>query len=273
MDATSLPYGMRKIMLTPYTDASGTVLATQSVRLPNARTLSFSDTEEFSELRGDDRVVAQHGNGSAVEWEMESGGLPFEAYKVMAGGTIVETGTSGSLRRVYSKKVTDQRPYFRIEGQAISDSGGDVHAVIYRAKATGELSGEFSDGEFFLTSASGVGIAMPDDYIDAELQNMLYEFIQNEQVTDFTEPNPTTAPVISSATPSGQGAGGTVLLQGDRFSSATGVTAGGTAGTNVTVHSDELLSFDLPAGTAGSTDIIVTTAAGASEPFAYTRAA
>lgn len=273
MDATSLPYGMRKIMLTPYTDQAGTTLATSSVRLPNARTLSFSDTEEFSELRGDDRVVAQHGNGSAVEWEMESGGLPFEAYKVMAGGTIVETGTAGSLRRVYSKKVTDQRPYFRIEGQAISDSGGDVHAVIYRCKATGELSGEFADGEFFLTSASGVGIAMPEDYIDVDLRNTLYDFIQNEQVTDFVEPNPTTAPVITAATPSGQGTGQTVLLQGDRFSSATGVTVSGTAGTNLTIHSDELASFDLPTGTAGSVNIIITTTAGSSDPFAYTRAA
>lgn len=176
---TSVPYGLRDIKLTPYTDASGSTLATTSVDLPIARTLSFSDTESFEELRGDDRVVAQHGNGASVEWEMESGGLPFDAFKVMAGGTIVETGVTPAAKRVFSKKVTDQRPYFKIEGQVISDSGGDVHCIIYRCKATGELSGEFSDGAFFLTSASGVGIGA----VGGPNADKLYDFVQNESVT------------------------------------------------------------------------------------------
>ncbi|UVF61356.1 major tail protein [Microbacterium phage Sparcetus] len=182
---TSVPYGLRDIKLTPYTDALGTILADASVDLPIARTLSFSDTETFEELRGDDRVAAQHGNGAQVEWEMESGGLPFDAFRVMAGGTVVESGVTPSQVRVYSKKVTDQRPYFRIEGQVISDSGGDVHCIIYRAKATGELSGEFADGSFFLTSASGVGLAMPS----GENVDKLYDFVQNETVTPFAEPS------------------------------------------------------------------------------------
>lgn len=181
---TALPYGIRDIKLTAFTDAAGTVLATTSVDLPNARTLSFSDTEDFNELRGDDRVVASHGNGSAVSWDLESGGLSFEAFKTMSGGTIVESGTGTTAKRVYSKKVTDQRPYFRVEGQAISDSGGDLHTVIFRCKATGELSGEFKDGEFYLTAASGVGIA-PVSGPDAD---KLYDFVQNATVTPFAEP-------------------------------------------------------------------------------------
>jgi hypothetical protein len=181
---TALPYGIRSCYLTPYTDVNGTVLAATSIKLPNARTFSFSDSEDFEELRGDDRVVAQHGNGSAVEWDLESGGLPFEAYKAMAGGTIVESGTGATGRKVYSKKVTDQRPYFRIEGQAISDSGGDVHTIVYRCKATGELSGEFSDGSFFLTSASGVGISV----VSGPNIDKLYDFVQNATVTPFAEP-------------------------------------------------------------------------------------
>lgn len=183
----SLPYGLRDIKLTPYTDAAGTILAATSIDLPVARTLSFTDTEAFEQLRGDDRVAAEHGNGAQVEWELESGGLPFAAFRAMAGGTITESGTEGSAKRVFSKKVTDQRPYFRIEGQVISDSGGDLHAVIYRAKATGELSGEFSDGSFFLTSASGVGHAV----VSGENADKLYDFIQNETVTAFVEPGTT----------------------------------------------------------------------------------
>jgi hypothetical protein len=181
----TLPYGLRDIKITPYTDVAGTVLAAESIDLPVARTLSFTDTEEFEQLRGDDRVAAEHGNGAQVEWELESGGLPFAAFKAMAGGTITESGATPSMKRVFSKKVTDQRPYFRIEGQVISDSGGDLHAIIYRAKATGELSGEFSDGAFFLTSASGVGHAV----VSGPNADKLYDFVQNETVTDFIEPS------------------------------------------------------------------------------------
>lgn len=185
LDNTPLPYGLRDIKITPYTDAAGTTLAIASIDLPVARTLSFSDTEDFEELRGDDRVAAQHGNGAAVDWELESGGLPFEAFQAMAGGTISESGVAPTQVKVFSKKVTDQRPYFRIEGQVISDSGGDLHCVIYRCKATGELSGEFSDGAFFLTAASGVGLAMPAGTPD---EDSLYDFVQNETVTAFVEP-------------------------------------------------------------------------------------
>lgn len=181
---TSVPYGLRDIKLTAYTDAVGVTLDATSVDLPIARTLSFTDTESFEELRGDDRVAASHGNGAQVEWELESGGLPFEAFQIMAGGTVTESGVTPSQKKVFSKKVTDQRPYFRIEGQVISDSGGDLHCIIYRAKATGELSGEFSDGAFFLTSASGVGLAVPSGtHIDK-----LYDFVQNETVTPFVHP-------------------------------------------------------------------------------------
>lgn len=173
----ALPYGLRDVKLTPYTDAAGTVLATTSVDLPVARTLSFSEKEDFEELRGDDSVKTQHGKGAGVEWDLESGGLPFEAFKIMAGGTITETGTTPAQKKVFAKKTTDQRPWFRIEGQVISDSGGDVHCIIHRCKATGDLSGEFSDGSFFLTSASGVGLG---NLVTGADQDVLYSFVQNE---------------------------------------------------------------------------------------------
>lgn len=181
---TSTPFGMRDIHITPFTDAAGTILAEESIDLEYARTLGFSDTEDFTALRGDDRIVAQHGNGSAVEFSFESGGLNFAAYKAMSGGSIVESGTSGNTTSVYSKKGSDQRPWFRAEGQALSDSGGDIHTVLYKCKCTGELSGEFTDGEFFLTAASGVAIPDTDDN--------LYDFIRNDVVTPFEEPNPGT---------------------------------------------------------------------------------
>lgn len=172
--AETLPYGLRDVKLTPYLTA--TTLGTTSVDLPNSRTFSFEEAEEFEELRGDDKVVATVGKGASVSWELESGGIDLEAYQTMNGGTIVETGVAPNTIRTYSKKSSDVRPEFKVEGQAISESGGDFHVVLYRAKATDSLSGELSDGTFWLTSASGS--ALP-----ARLSgktDLLYEFVEND---------------------------------------------------------------------------------------------
>lgn len=171
-----LPYGLRDIKFTAYTSDAATTLATPSIDLPNARTLSFSEAEEFTELRGDDKVVTTRGQGASVEWELEAGGLSFEALRVMAGGIITETGTTPAQKKIFTKKATDARPFFKIEGQAISDSGGDVHCVLDLCRSTGSIEGEFGDGEFFLTSGSGVTLP---SRITARVDT-LYEFVQNE---------------------------------------------------------------------------------------------
>lgn len=82
----------------------------------------------------------------------------------------------------------------------------------------------------------------------------------------------TAAPVITSISPSGQGAAKSVLIAGSGFTAATNVTFGGTAATSYSVINDQSITAVLPTGSAGSVNVIVTTAAGASAAFAYTRA-
>jgi hypothetical protein len=175
--ATPLPYGLRDIKLTPYADASGSVLGSGRLDLPNSRTLSFSETEEFEELRGDDRVVTTRGRGAVVEWELEAGGLSLDVWKLMSGGTIIESGSAGTRKRIYRKAGRQNRPWFYTEGQIISDSGGDVHAILYRCRATDSLEGEFSDGEFFLTSGSGQALPLLED---GDGDDILYDIVHNE---------------------------------------------------------------------------------------------
>jgi hypothetical protein len=155
----ALPYGLRDIKVTPI-NADGS-LGT-AVDLPAAQTLSFSEAEEYQELRGDDRLIAVHGQGPTVEWELEAGGISLDAWKVLCGGTLTTTGTTPAQVKSLLKKVTDARPYFQIEGQAINDVAGDTHVIIYKAKVTENIEGEFADGEFFITSCSGQGIGNED---------------------------------------------------------------------------------------------------------------
>lgn len=174
----SLPYGIRDCKVTPFLDDQLETLGTP-VDLPNMQTFSFSEAEDFTSLRGDDRTVTTRGQGAMVEWELEAGGLSLEAIKVMYGGVITESGVAPAVKRVFRKKSRDSRPFFRIEGQAISDSGGDVHAIVYRCKATDNLEGEFADGEFWTTGASGEGLPS----MAAETDDVLYDFVENATVT------------------------------------------------------------------------------------------
>lgn len=171
-----LPFGLRDLKLTPFTDLTATVYAGASIDLPNVRTLSFAEAEEFEELRGDDSLVATHGSGPNVEWELEAGGVSLEAVAAMYGGTVATTGTTPNQVKSLKKAVTQVRPYFKIEGQSISDSGGDLHCIIYRAKATDNLSGEFTDGSFFLTGASGTGLK---SLVSADI-DLVWAWVQNE---------------------------------------------------------------------------------------------
>lgn len=179
MGDTALPYGLRDTKVTPYTTGAATILDTTKVDAPNARKLSFSEAEDFEELRGDDKVIALRGKGASVEWEMEHGGISLGAYKSMAGGTVTTSGVTPNTVTTYTKKVTDSRPYFKAEGQSISDNGGDFHAVLYRCRASDKLEGELGDGAFWLTGASGQ--SLPSLITGSE--DTLYDFIINESVT------------------------------------------------------------------------------------------
>lgn len=175
LSETSLPYGLRDVKITPVLPdgTEGT-----AVDLPNSQTFSFSEAEEFEELRGDDRLVAIRGSGAEVEWELESGGISLDAYAAIAGGTVEETGTTPDTVKTFSKKGSDVRPYFKVEGRAISDSGGDFHVIVYRCRATDSLEGSLEDGTFWLSSASGRALPDPDN-------DALYDFVQNETATEI----------------------------------------------------------------------------------------
>jgi hypothetical protein len=166
----SLPFGLRDVRLYPL-DATST--RGTGVDLPVSRTFSFKETVSSDQLVGDDVIQAVHDYNPLVEWELEAGGISLEAYIVLTGGTLTTTGTTPSTVKTLSKKTTDRRPYFEVEGQAISDSGGDMHCVVYRCKTDGDIDGKFENGNFFLTKATGKGYGRLDN-------QKLYDFVQNE---------------------------------------------------------------------------------------------
>lgn len=82
----------------------------------------------------------------------------------------------------------------------------------------------------------------------------------------------TVVPTITSALPADADAGEVVDVVGTGFVGVTSVTVGGTPA-SFTVLDTKNLEFTMPAGSAGSAPIVVTSINGASSSFAYTRGA
>lgn len=182
---TSLPFGLRDVKIYPFLDAQGTILANEGFDLPNAQTFSFKDTEDFVDLRGDDEKVATHGNGAEVQWTLEAGGIALQIWAIFTGGQIIESGAAPNRVITLRKCSDDARPYFQVRGLVMSDSGGDMTGVVYRAKCNGDISGSFADSQFFVTAADGIGLPIPGT-------KLLYDLIQHETRTFLS----TTVPAI-----------------------------------------------------------------------------
>lgn len=83
-------------------------------------------------------------------------------------------------------------------------------------------------------------------------------------------------PVVTAATPSAASVGTTITIKGTDFNGvtgATGVKVGGVNMTSYVVNSSTKITAVMPAGSAGSAPIIVTSPTGASNALAYTRGA
>ena len=151
---TRLPYGLRDIKLATL-DSAG--VKGSLVDLPNAQTLEFTEETASQVLRGDDAVAAQRVTIDTVSWTLDSGGISFEAYTIMAGGSIGSTGVTPNVVKTWTRMGTDSYPDFFMEGQAMSESGGDHHLRFFRAKAT-QISGTHQDQEFWVSHAEGNAI-------------------------------------------------------------------------------------------------------------------
>lgn len=195
--ADAFAYGVRDCKLTQYADDGGTVLGGSSVDLPYMQHLNFTEAEEFAELRGDDKLLTTRGKGSQVNWDIEAGGMNTASWAVITGGSVISTGLTPNRIIELRKRSTTQRPWFRVDGKIISDSGGDVLVRIYRCRANGNIQANFQDGTFQTSQIAGVGLPLLDDTND-----LLYSIFRRETSTDLTltpDPNPVTIPVNLTA--------------------------------------------------------------------------
>jgi hypothetical protein len=163
------PYGLHRLWVTGYTDVDGTILADTSYRLPLGRTLAFTENEDNDTLDGDDKAsVAIQGKGATVSGTLEAGGLDLTTFALISGATLTDSGVGVTFKRSVLKRGSDSRPYFRVEGQVISNGGGDNVIRIFRCKANGKIQADAKYGAFMIPSIDFMGTPMPgddDDYL------------------------------------------------------------------------------------------------------------
>lgn len=271
----AIPYGLRDVKLIQYPTLAADTFGSVLTDLPIARTMSFNDTEEYEDLRGDDKLYTSHGQGATVEWEIESGGISFAAHAILAGGVVIETGISPNQVKRFRKKSLDVRPFFTAIGQAINDNGGDFKSVLWRCRATGNIEGELGDGEFFIPSMSGTGFpCLVSGLVNAtEINDSVYDFVQSETVANIAAPvidTPAVPVVYSLSDITGPQAGGEiVVVSGFGFNAVTAVKMGVTAVTDYEVNSPYQLTLITPPKTAGPFQVIVSNATGDSLTGAF----
>lgn len=163
------PYGLRNVVVA---DESGANYAT----LPAAQLFSFVERIRSEKFSGDDRTLAIAAYADGVDWSLEHGGIGLDVYALMTGRTIAETGSTPSRVATLTGEATEQFPYFRVYGKALTDDESDVWCVLYRCKLL-SLQGQLGGDAFLVSQASGEGI---DDGT-----NGIFDFVQNETAADI----------------------------------------------------------------------------------------
>lgn len=150
MDTPVKPFGLHQVVLTPTTGSP--------VALPVDRVLKFKERTINGELSGSDSIAAVASFARAVDWELEAGGLPLEAYALMTGRTMTTSGSTPNTIKTLEGAGGDRFPYFKIEGRSLGVEDDDVHIVIYKAKVLDGLEGSFQDGQFLVSGVKGTGV-------------------------------------------------------------------------------------------------------------------
>lgn len=191
------PYGLHRLWICGYTDTDGTILAETAYRLPLARTLAFTENEDNDTLDGDDKAsVAIQGKGATVSGTLEGGGLDLTTLAIITGAQLIESGVGPTLKRTLRKRGSDQRPYWRVEGQVISNGGGDNVIRIFRCKANGKIALDSKYGAFMIPSIDFMGTPMPGEDAD-----YLWEIDFNASKTTLgSTPSPNPLPIPMNLT-------------------------------------------------------------------------
>ena len=178
------PFGLNQITLVNNAD-------TQAIVLPAALELEFEEVVVNGEFYGNDELQGLVTQPLGVKGKFKAGGIPLDAYALMTGHTLNNTGTTpNEVATLEGDSPTF--PYFKIYGKSLGDEGDDVHIKIFKAKLTSSPKGAFKRGEFFMLEAEFQGV---------KVGGKAYEMVANETATDLPDAAGSPAAFTLSSSP------------------------------------------------------------------------
>ena len=140
-------FGLRQLKLVSAAGAT--------VYLPAAQTLTVSPKIQTEEFYAEGVLIASVAVVTSVDWDLAHGGLSLAALAMLTGMATVAAGTTPNQTLQLSIANGAAFPYVTLYGRTRGETSGDVVIRLARAKLQ-SLSGRFSDGQFLITSCSGV---------------------------------------------------------------------------------------------------------------------
>jgi hypothetical protein len=144
-------------MLTDPAGGSPTYDAT-SVDIGGILKITVSPKAETKKLPGDGKTLDTYTRITEVELDCEASLLSFDAYKLLIGGSVADSGTTPNQKATWSlTSATATPPWIKIEGQWLyaGDGLGDAHFILYKVKCTdpppldlADASGDFGRVKF-----------------------------------------------------------------------------------------------------------------------------
>lgn len=144
------------------TDTSATLKYKAAVDVPGITTLNLNPVFDEKELRGDDTILDHRTKLVAVDWSFENVMLSLDALAILQGGKVKSGGTTPAQTQTYTILNTDNAKYFKLEAKSDYADVGDVHYVLYKAKAN-SVSVSLVGEDYAKVSASGKAIGTVKD--------------------------------------------------------------------------------------------------------------
>lgn len=122
----SLPYGLTDLVIEPL-DATFTPVTAAGVKMLNGQTIDVAFSEDQTDEEGYGQVVGTVYAATKADVTLHAAGTDLDALAAITGGTVASAGSSPNIVQTLDIGVVSQaRPYCRVTGRALGNTGGDV---------------------------------------------------------------------------------------------------------------------------------------------------
>lgn len=158
-------YGVADAKIFPLTsDTTSALTYGAAIDVPGIQSVKLTPNYEDKELKGDDAVLEADTKLLSIDFSFQHAKLSFDALAVLEGGTVADSGVSPNQKSTYSQTTASKPQYFKFEAQVryVDIAAGDVHLVLYKAKA-GKVDIEVKGDDYVIASVSGKAIGTIKD--------------------------------------------------------------------------------------------------------------